>query len=113
MAWASHEFALTLTDTGGTTLRESLEQVEKTTGKRPTDLDGPPFPHGCEHWWRWFLELSGTRGQGPAAITFAELQSWGMLTGKMLSPLDVFMIKQLDGAYLKTVESLTHGLSKP
>jgi hypothetical protein len=95
---------------GDATLRETLEQVEKQTGKRPPDLDGHDFPHGCDNWWRWFLELSSTRpisSAGPCAITYTELKAWAIMTGKRLTPLDVLMVKRLDATYLKAVEDLT------
>jgi hypothetical protein len=91
-------------DQSGTTYRQHLQTVERQTGKRPSDLDGPEFPYAMSHLWSAFLDLSATRQSGmngPMAITYNEIQCYCNLTGIDLTPLDVKIIKRLDAVYLR------------
>jgi hypothetical protein len=84
--------------------RKHLEQVERQTGRRPAELDGPPFPSEVFHIWSAFVALTTTRGQGqdrPLPITYLEMKAWSDLTNNHLGPREVEAIKQIDSAYLR------------
>lgn len=91
-------------DQSGKTYRQQLKTVERQTGKRPSDLDGPEFPSAMSHIWSAFLDLSQTRGQGfsgPLAITYQEIRCYCDLTGIDMTPYEVKLVKRLDVIYLR------------
>ncbi len=67
------------------------------------DLTGPPLPPLAERAWDVFGRLSATRqsgmhGVGP--ITYGEMAAFQDLSGVLLSPLDVELIREADSAFL-------------
>lgn len=102
--YLSHQIKLDKTDQNGVSYREHLKQVEKNTGDRPDDLDGPPFPNNVSHIWSLFIELSGTRPvgfSGPLPITYTEIKSYCDLSGIEIRPYEVSAIKYLDNIFIK------------
>lgn len=84
-------------------MRSTLEQVEKTTGKRPADLDGPDCPVEAEYLWRDFLLLSRGRtsnGFGANPLTWPDIMAWATLTRTPVTPWDVDMLIALDNAWM-------------
>ena len=89
----------------GGTLRDHLEQVEKSTGGRvrPPELDLPDLPDPVAHVWEWFADLHrarGSNGFGPNPLTYSEMAAWARLTGADPGPWEVALLKHLDGVYL-------------
>lgn len=106
LKYAEHEFTLSKPDQDGTTTREHLEQVERQTGVRPQELNGPEFPHLVSHIWFAFLSLNGGRSQafsGVASLSALEIKSWCELSGEHLSPRDFEAVKKLDGLFVRVV----------
>jgi hypothetical protein len=71
-----------------------------TTGERPR------IPAGGHLVWRWFLDLSATRGQGfagPLPITSAEIDAYGRLTRWHFRQDHIDLILALDRTYLNHV----------
>jgi len=104
VAAAEHEFRLMVVSKSGTSRRAMLEQVAKTTGHRPADLDGPGMPRAAQHVWEWFLELCSGRApgfNGPAPISWGDLKAWCDLTGSEPRPHEVGMLRALDAAFLR------------
>lgn len=92
------------TQSDGATLRQHLEGVEKQTGKRPHELDGPEFPKGAEYLWEWYWQLRrrcGGNGFGPSPIPHAEIDAWVRLTGTDPAPWELEVLGDIDIAYLK------------
>jgi len=59
----------------------------------------PEVPWPLAHIWEWFGELcAGRRGSEPLA--FADIDAWSRLTGAMIRPSEVALIKRLDFAWL-------------
>jgi hypothetical protein len=58
LLFAQHQAKLDVVDKNGESLRETLEAVERQTGRRPTDLNGPELPPVMVDVWRWFRWLS-------------------------------------------------------
>ena len=88
-----------------TSRRANLEEVERQTGKRPPDLDGPEPPDILFYLWGWFCALHGQRGSngfGPSAISFSEIAAWSQLTDTPLQPFDVETLIALDRCYLES-----------
>jgi len=103
--FAEHEFELNQVDQNGIALRDHLEQVERQTGVRPKELDGPEFPYLLEYIWSAFLSLNSLRTvgmNGPNPISLVEIKYWSELTENPLSAFDVELIKRLDNAYIRT-----------
>ena len=81
-----------------------MEVVEKQTGRKPAELEGPEFPYEMSSLWSAFLSLNSGRTagfNGPQGLSFTEIKAWSELTDTLLSPLDVETIKKLDQVYLK------------
>lgn len=104
MAAALHIFKLGRPGDDGVPVRTKLEHVEAVTGRRPAELDGPEIPDGCEHLLGWFHDLNtgrGSNGFGLNPLTFAEISAWSSLTGTVIRPAEVRLLKAMDLAYLK------------
>ncbi len=87
----------------GTSRRATLEQVEKTTGKRPAELDGPECPELLLHIWMDFMHLSRGRtsnGFGANPLTWTDIAEWQRLTRIDLSPWHVDLLVALDNAWM-------------
>jgi hypothetical protein len=103
IAFAEHQFALARRAADGTTQRVHLESVERQTGRRPVDLDGPELPGDGSHIWYWFMDLSagrGSNGFGPNPISWLDLLAWATLTGQIARPAEIEAIMALDRVWL-------------
>ena len=84
-----------------------LDQVWKSTGRKPQALESPEFPEVISHIWIWFSELHNARpasGLGASPITYSEIVAWSTLTCVMPTPWEVSVIKRIDREFL-TVNS--------
>lgn len=84
------------------TLRDHLQAVERATGRRPEDLNGPELHAAGAYLWEWFLDLHSERlssGYGPQPITSTQIRDWVALTGYDPDSWDVSVIKALDRCY--------------
>jgi len=105
LEYAEHEFKLSKTDKDGVSARDHLEQIERQTGKRPKELDGPQFPTVISYIWSAFCSLSGTRSagfSGPNPLSYTEIKAWMELTQTYLNPEEVKAVVKLDNMYLRT-----------
>jgi hypothetical protein len=105
LEFAEHSFALNKTDESGTSEREHLEQVERQTGIRPKELEGPDFPFLLSHIWSAFVACSKARTggfSGANPLTYENIKSWIGLTGTPLDPREVEAVKELDVIYIRT-----------
>lgn len=78
--------------------------MERQTGKRPAELDGPECPADGEHVWQWFLEISagrGSNGFGANPISWPDIDAWSRLTETIIRPSEIRAIKVLDGIWLE------------
>lgn len=76
-----------------------LESVERQTGKRQPELDGPELPLDVAHIWRWFVEIAagrGSNGWGPNPISYLDIDAWARLTGTIMRPTEVRAIVLVD-----------------
>lgn len=97
-------------------MRATLEQVEKTTGKRPKDLDGPECPLEMEYLWYDFLTLSRGRtsnGFGANPLTWADVWAWLTVTRQTLTPWEVDTLIALDNAWMSDHAKAMDTKSKP
>lgn len=91
-------------DSDGVSLQENLESVERQTGKRPEELDGPEFPYLMSYCWSAFTMLSNSRSpsmSGIAPITYEQILAWKKVTDMPLSAREVEAIKRLDNVFLE------------
>lgn len=105
VSFAEHQFKLIKPQKDGT-LKEHLEQVERQTGKRPKELDGPEFPSLMSHIWTAFLDLNNARGMGAHTanpLSYSEIASYVSLMATPLTPRDIEAIKALDSKYLEVM----------
>jgi hypothetical protein len=68
------------------------------------ELAGPPLPPMAARAWRVFGEVNSTRSSGMGgigAITYTELAAYQAVTGERLTPLDVALVREADGAFLQ------------
>jgi hypothetical protein len=69
--FARHEFRLGKRGKDGVSLRETLEVVERMTGRMPEEgINSAEFPDLLYDLWQWFLKLNAGRsgGLGPTPI---------------------------------------------
>lgn len=104
MTFARHQFALSEVQEDGSPLLAHLQAAWRASGKMPEMLaTAPAIPEGAGKLWQDFLQLHGSRGStgwGPMRITFADMQAWQVLTGSMLKPWEVDLIRKADDLWL-------------
>ena len=75
--------------------RASLEQAEKSLGRKPRELkNAPPIPEGCEYLWHLFIDM---KNAGP--VTYSEMVAYREMTGVHLSPFEVDCMRRLDESW--------------
>lgn len=92
----------------GTTTKQHLEQVQKQTGRKLEQLEGPEFPTCMSYVWSVFLDLNNSRSMGEAGaqpITYQDIKAYTDLTHTALSPRDVNTIKLVDREYLSIMNA--------
>lgn len=102
--FAEHEFQLAVSLDGKTSKREILEDVERQTGDRPAELDGPQFPDTMEFVWGAFLDLNASRGGsgfGASPLTYADIQTWMTVLSHRLDIWEINAIRRLDITWLR------------
>ena len=73
--------------------RAHLEQVWKSTGKKPQQLkDLPEPPRELIYLWEWYCEMA----VGDSSLTFTEIRSWSELHGIALTINEVSLLRKLD-----------------
>jgi hypothetical protein len=84
-------------------LRDHLEAAERSTGRRPPDLDVPPLPPACADVWQLFLQLHRRRGGGfgPQPLDESRLLAWCQLHGQHLTSWEVEAVFDLDSVWLQ------------
>ena len=76
-----------------------LESIERQTGKRPAELDGPECPEALAHLWEYFCELSAARGAGMAGIEplhYGEIEAWSRLSRRELGFFELECLVAVD-----------------
>jgi len=110
LAFAEHQFRLSLPDKDGITERDRLEQIQEQLHKLNPDavvpeLVPPPFPDLLSHLWGYFAELAENRAPsgmgGPTRIGYRDIREWEDFFGIKLTPAEVNILKQLDTLWLK------------
>lgn len=69
------------------------------TGVVPDELVEPECPAMLVHVWRWFLDLSTTRGStgfGPAPLGYRDIAAWSALMRTSPTPFEVALLRELD-----------------
>lgn len=67
------------------------------------EAEVPPI---ADHIWQWFCDLSACRGHaesGPQPISHQELQAWSRMTGTMITPEEVVVLRAMDKTYVRGV----------
>lgn len=106
---AREMFRLDKPDTGGVSLRATLEQAYKSTGVRPAALDTAVVPFCANHIMEWFWELNAARGSngfGALPLGFGDIASWASLTGRLLRPLEVRLLRVVDREFLSVMNKV-------
>lgn len=92
----------------GSTLRQNLQQAERSTGKAL--IDEPDIPFCTAHVWEWFWQLNDSRPEGfsnAGPLSFSEIAAWAGLTGSAPRPWEVEALKAMDRAYLASVAKIS------
>ena len=104
MTFARHQFELSAPQADGQPLIAHLEAVAERGGAIHSMLaDAPPLPHGCESLWANFLELHSCRGSvglGINRITYVDMDAFCRVTGTMLKPWEIGLIRKADTLWL-------------
>ncbi|WP_445366286.1 phage tail assembly chaperone [Microbulbifer sp. ANSA001] len=92
MNWACCQFRLDKIPKGcKESLRQQLQQVQKTTGITPPELKAEQPPDGLIYLFHYYREIRGTE-----PLTFTEIQNWSQLTQRDISAWEVSVIRALD-----------------
>lgn len=102
MASAGHVFGLDKPLKDKSTRRAHLLQLQKATGVRPADLDGPAMPREVRHVYDWFRECrAGYTMDKP--ITWEGIHAYCSLTGTTMWPEEVRLLKSFDMTFLRVM----------
>lgn len=66
----------------------------------------PEIPVCADHVWHWWWELNARRAPGfdnLAPISYAEIHSWILLTGRYVRPEEITWLVQMDNAWLGAI----------
>lgn len=66
-------------------------------------INGPEFPEQLDYLWRWLYELHGRSGMhmsGVNPLDYATIKSWGELTGRDPTSLEVEALIRMDAALI-------------
>lgn len=80
--------------------------MQKTLGRAPEGLAGPPFPSRYVHLWDAFLDLHSGRSyssSGANPISWSDILAWDTLTQTGLQEWEVRVIKTLDALWLRVM----------
>jgi len=100
-AFADFQFDLSFSKAGGASKRDHLESVERQTGHRPAQLDGPACPDELGYLWEWWQEIqSACSGDG---ITYADIVGWSALHHLDLTRFEIQGLTTLNTAYRAAV----------
>ena len=107
MSFAKHFFSLSAVQSDGTTLRAHLTSLAKRGRKDAQEsLQGPECPSWLSYLWSWFLGLHARRGSGmngPARITWQDIDAWSRITGTRLSKWECDVLLVLDAAFFASI----------
>lgn len=107
MTYTGWFFGLLRREQDGATRRAHLEHAARRgNAKAQAALVAPPLRARFVHLWHWFQELHGARGSGmngPAPITWPDLDAWARRTRRDPSPWECTALKAMDGAFFATV----------
>jgi len=98
----------------GVSLREQLEQVFKSTGKKPKELNNiVQLPEKGKYLWKAFTELNSTRTLTVVAgmktvikenpITYTELHHYNEMQPVKFNTTELHIIKEIDNEYIKNI----------
>ena len=96
--------------------RAHLEQIAKSSGRRPAALDGPEFPSDAEDIWEVFLSLHNRRthygsdfGASPNPLQYEAILAWCNLYSVRLSCWELETIEALDAVWMQVMGERRNG----
>lgn len=101
---------MSVTQEDGSSLKDHLLLIEKTTGKPQEKLQTGEVPNVCSHVWNWFLKLHKKRssnGFSVNPITYTEMQSFFKLHGLVPENWEIELIEALDDIVLDSIAKNT------
>lgn len=104
--------------TDGVSVREHLEAVERQTGITPKALRGPDCPFEFDRVFLLWSEIHAGRssnGMGLTPLTWVDIAAWRDLTGELVTPDEIRVIRKVDGWWLDimTAERKADGRHSP
>lgn len=93
-------FELAQTDKQGVSRRAYLEQAERSTKKRSTELDLPEYPHELSYLVDWYMQLDKQRSSsmGVSPLSWLEIEAWSRLLLVPIRAWEVKALVEIDGA---------------
>lgn len=91
-------------------MRDHLEQVEKSTGKIPKELDDDVLSFDLHHIWNTYFELRQAQNN-ESAISFLELKAYCELTQTHLTGFELRCLQRLDLVFLRVANGRGSKLS--
>lgn len=76
--------------------------MERATGKRPKELDGPDLPPNTGYLWDWFMDLTAERHfeEGvPLPLTSQQIESWARMNRVSLRLWEYRALRRLDAEF--------------
>jgi hypothetical protein len=85
------------------TIGEHLREAARVDPSARRELVGPTLPPIAERAWSVFGDLHACRplsAQGITPISYVEMDAYCRMTGQQLAPLDVFLVRTIDEAFV-------------
>lgn len=90
----------------GMSFRRLYEDVERQTGVRPAQLDGPSLPEAAYRIWGYFQDLAAKRrwrmnsgGAIPDSISYQEMGAYFSLLGIQAPAWQIRLLSELDDVF--------------
>jgi hypothetical protein len=84
-------------------LQVHLESIERQTGRRPPELDGPQCPPMLWPLWSDFLKIAASERRanlaGVEPLHAADIESWLRLSRRALSAFEFECLQAIDAKY--------------
>jgi len=100
MLHAEAVFDLSRSYDDGSTVRDNLLQVWRTTKKWPKELDYPDLPVQLEHLWTAFVDLRSACS-GDSSISYQDVNAYTEFSGVRLDYYEFKLIKRLEALWMK------------
>lgn len=72
------------------------------------ELESPEIPGCFKHLLHWYADLASVRSYGmagPMPVSYNDIMGWKALTGIIVEPHEIRLLRQIDAVFMEVVNS--------